>query len=166
MITVEKVNVPAIPLIRELAMKVWPQTYSSILTREQVDYMLEMIYSEASLQEQISEKGHQFVIAYDDKEPVAFASYSPLTEGDSRIFRLHKIYILPGQQGKGIGKKMLDDISADIIPLGAEILELNVNRYNPAKSFYEKIGFAVFREEDIDIGNGYFMNDYVMRKKL
>ena len=32
--------------------------------------------------------------------------------------------------------------------------------------FYEKLGFSVVGEEDIDIGQGYFMNDFVMEKKL
>jgi len=49
---------------------------------------------------------------------------------------------------------------------GASSLQLNVNRNNNAKVFYEKIGFAVIKEEDIDIGNGYLMNDYVMEKKV
>ncbi|MEI9808163.1 MAG: hypothetical protein WDO16_09960 [Bacteroidota bacterium] len=41
-----------------------------------------------------------------------------------------------------------------------------MNRSNNAKLFYEKIGFIVIREEDIDIGNGYLMNDYVMEKQV
>jgi len=41
-----------------------------------------------------------------------------------------------------------------------------VNRQNNAKNFYEKLGFVVIKEEDIDIGNGYFMNDYVMEMML
>jgi ribosomal protein S18 acetylase RimI-like enzyme len=49
---------------------------------------------------------------------------------------------------------------------GATSLLLNVNRNNPTKGFYEKLGFTVIKEEDIDIGNGYFMNDYVMEKKV
>ena len=49
---------------------------------------------------------------------------------------------------------------------GATVLQLNVNRHNTAKSFYEKLGFAVIKEEDIDIGSGYFMNDYIMEKRL
>jgi ribosomal protein S18 acetylase RimI-like enzyme len=43
---------------------------------------------------------------------------------------------------------------------------VNVNRHNKALHFYEKYGFKIIREEDIDIGEGYFMNDYVMELKL
>ena len=48
----------------------------------------------------------------------------------------------------------------------ARSLLLNVNRHNKAISFYKKYGFDIIAEEDIDIGNGYYMNDYVMEKKL
>jgi ribosomal protein S18 acetylase RimI-like enzyme len=48
----------------------------------------------------------------------------------------------------------------------AKALQLQVNRFNKAKEFYEKLGFTVIKTADFDIGNGYFMNDYVMEKKL
>ena len=50
--------------------------------------------------------------------------------------------------------------------MGATSLQLQVNRDNAAKSFYEKLGFVILKEADFDIGNGYFMRDYVMEKKL
>ncbi len=83
-----------------------------------------------------------------------------------QTYKLHKIYVLPSQQGKGSGKFIIDQLTNAMKIKGASALQLNVNRNNPAKSFYEKIGFAVIKEEDIDIGSGYFMNDYVMEKKL
>jgi ribosomal protein S18 acetylase RimI-like enzyme len=65
-----------------------------------------------------------------------------------------------------MGKLVLENIIADIQPNGAKFLELNVNRNNKAVEFYKKLGFRIIAEEDIDIDNGYFMNDYIMRKKL
>lgn len=161
MIQIEKVDASAIPLIRRMALDVWPLTYQDILTTEQVEYMMELIYSTSSLQKQI-DKGHQFIIAYDETIPVAFASYS-VRENDATIVKLQKIYILPNQQGKGLGKLLVDYVKHDIQPLTT--LELNVNRHNKALSFYEKMGFKIIREEDIDIGNGFLMNDYVMQMK-
>jgi Acetyltransferases len=78
------------------------------------------------------------------------------------IYKLHKIYVLPYNQGKGTGKFVITEIIRAISRKGGKGLQLNVNRNNKAKDFYEKMGFVVIREEDIDIGNGYFMNDYVM----
>ena len=151
----------ALPVIQNLANIIWPATYSELVTPQQVDYMMELIYSNSSLQKQI-EKGHQFIIAYDDDKAVAFASYSA-REDNPEVYKLHKIYILPNQQGKGIGKQLIDYIKNDIIP--ASSLQLNVNRNNKALQFYQKIGFKIIAEEDIDIGNGFYMNDYIMEIK-
>ena len=152
-----------IELIRELTFKVWPQTYSSIISKEQIDYMLEMMYINKSLALQMAE-GSQFIIVQDTKKPVGFASYKPVA---INIYKLDKIYILQTQQGKGIGKFVIDYILQQIKDRGAESLQLQVNRNNiNAKSFYEKIGFRIIQEADFEIGNGYFMNDFIMEKKI
>ncbi len=164
MIHFKEAGIKDIPLIRELTYAVWPQTYAEILTPEQTAYMLNMMYSEASLQHQINTQLHRFIIAFSDDNAVGFASWSPAP--GEKIYRLHKIYVLQNQQGKGIGKKLIAHIIAAIRPKGAAILELNVNRNNKARDFYIRQGFRVAREEDIAIGNGYFMNDYVMQKSI
>ena len=152
-----------IPLIRQLTFKVWPQTYAAILSQQQVDYMLEMMYSEPALKKQMTDDACQFIIVYDASEPVGFAAYQEIKP---TAWKLHKIYILSSQQGKGIGKFVIDYITKEIQEKGATVLQLQVNRHNKAKGFYEKIGFSVIEEADFDIGNGFFMNDYVMEKKL
>lgn len=151
-----------IPLIRELTFKVWPQTYSAIITKEQIDFMLEMMYSEASLTDQMN-NGNQFIIINDTNEPVGFAAYQEI---EPSLFKLHKIYILATQQGKGTGKFLINHIIHIIKQLGAVSLQLQVNRDNKARFFYEKNGFTIIQEADFDIGNGFFMNDYVMEKKM
>ena len=49
---------------------------------------------------------------------------------------------------------------------GRDRFTLNVNRYNKALYFYEKHGFTIAQEVDIEIGEGYFMNDYIMKLSL
>jgi ribosomal protein S18 acetylase RimI-like enzyme len=61
---------------------------------------------------------------------------------------------------------MLETIMQVLRTRGGKRLELNVNRYNKARQFYEKLGFTVIKEEDIDIGEGFFMNDYVMARSI
>jgi len=161
MLNIRIAGITDIPLIRELTLRIWPETYSPILSEKQIVYMLDMMYSEASLTSQFN-NGHTFILTYKGDEPVGFASWSGPID---TIFRLHKIYILPQQQGSGIGKYMIDYI-VNALKRDDYCLELNVNRYNKAKFFYEKLGFEVYREEDIDIGSGYFMNDYVLRYRL
>lgn len=151
-----------IPLIRDMAYKIWPVTYGSILTKDQLDYMLGLLYSEKKLGEEM-QKGIQFAMLYDGVQPIGFASIGMI---EPQVYKLHKLYVLPGDQGKGAGKFIINELIKLIKQKGAATLLLNVNRNNPAKGFYEKLGFTVIKEEDVDIGNGYFMNDYVMEKVI
>lgn len=152
-----------IDLIRELTMQVWPQTYIPIIGAQQVAYMLEQFYAPASLQHQM-DNGHTFIICSYNEVPAAFASFSETEPG---IVKLHKLYILPGMQGKGIGRIMIKYITDNIAPLGAKSLRLNVNIHNHAAiAFYGKAGFTKLRDEDIDIGHGYYMNDHVLEMVL
>jgi ribosomal protein S18 acetylase RimI-like enzyme len=147
-----------------LARQIWPETYKDILSGEQLRYMMDLFYSPASLKNQLVDQKHVFILIEDEESAVGFASYS--FKKKPGIWKLHKIYVLPNQQGKGLGKTIIDFIVNDIRPQDATALQLNVNRNNKAKTFYERLGFTVIREEDIDIGNNYFMNDYVMEKNL
>ena len=152
-----------IKTIHHLAEATWAPTYSSILSQEQVDYMFEVIYAEDELAKQMQE-GQTFLLMFEEGEPVGFAAYSIKDEATG-IYKLNKIYLLPGEQGKGYGKTLLSAVENETKQIGAKILDLNVNRYNKAKQFYERSGYHVHQEEDIPIGP-YWMNDYVMRKEL
>lgn len=143
-----------------LAQQIWPVTYGEILSPVQLDYMLQLFYNPASLRKQMTEGKHQFVMVEEDDEAIGFASWSPA--GEPGVFKLHKLYVLPGRQGKGMGRTILQFILDEVRAEGGSTLRLNVNRYNKARQFYERMGFTVVREEDVPIGNNYFMNDYVM----
>lgn len=162
MFNIRKATVEDIPLIRDLCFKVWPQTYAPILSQDRIDYMLEYMYSAESLQRQMN-AGSQFILVYDGDEPVGYAAYFPKGHG---TYKLDKIYVLPSQQGKGTGKFVMDYVIDQITNEGATALQLQVNRNNKAKRFYEKLGFVVIDYQEFDIGHGYIMDDYVMEKKL
>ncbi|HMK05840.1 MAG TPA: GNAT family N-acetyltransferase, partial [Ferruginibacter sp.] len=129
MITVSKVGTESILTIKALAENIWKIAYAAILSPEQMNYMLDLFYSEAALQKQINE-GHQFILAKENallKElntyteysgAVGFASYSVKDTKPGNVspnvYRLHKLYIDPTQQGKGIGKLLVGFIINDI----------------------------------------------------
>ncbi|MES2892064.1 MAG: GNAT family N-acetyltransferase [Bacteroidota bacterium] len=166
MTDIRKVGIESIAIIGSLAHLTWQTAYKDILSLEQMNYMLELIYSPAALTQQITVKGHQFVLIFHEEKPVGFASYSP-REGDADlVYRLHKIYLDPSLKGKGLGLTLINYVINEVRSAGAQQLELNVNRDNVTQTFYKKLGFIILREEDIDIGNGYFMNDYVMSLPL
>lgn len=164
MYTIREATIQDVATIRQLAEQTWWPTYSPILEAGQIAFMLAEIYSHEKLTTQIEQGIQTFLLLLEDEVPVGFAAYSP-REDDPELYKLHKIYCLPSTQGKGYGKTLLNEVIEKVIEAGKKVLELNVNRYNNAKSFYEKMGFSIAYEEDIPIGP-YWMNDYVMRKEL
>ena len=128
--------------------------------------MLNLMYSASSLSGQMISNKHQFLILEIEGRPSGFAAYSKKSDREPTVFRLDKLYLLPTLHGKGFGKKLLTEVEQGARKEGAMKLELNVNRKNPAFYFYTKNGFNILREEDIDIGEGFFMTDYVMIKDL
>lgn len=154
-----------IPTVIHIARQTWPLAYKDILSDDQLEYMLTKFYSISELENQFS-RGYSFILAEDENNNAAgFAVYSQ-QEKNFQIFHLHKIYVLPEFQNLKVGKILLQFISEDIQGMGARVLQLNVNRYNKARFFYEKNGFRIIESVDIPIGQGYFMNDYIMEKKL
>ena len=80
---------------------------------------------------------------------------------------LSKFYVHKSQRGKGVARRMLDLIIEATKTEGLEKIALNVNRYNDlAIGVYEKMGFVLAREEQIDIGQGFIMDDFVYEYRL
>jgi len=159
---IRKASTADIPLVRDLTFRIWPQTYKDLLRPEQIEYMLDLMYSESSLHSQM-ENGVNFIFVYDDEKPVGFAAYEKI---EPMIWKLQKLYILPSQQGKGTGRFVIDHLITELKGKAADALQLQVKRDNPAQHFYKKLGFTIIDEKDFDIGNGYLMQDYIMEKKL
>jgi len=163
---ISKVGIESIPIIQQIAKITWAIAYKEIITNEQLEYMLDKMYSAESLQNQIQVQEHQFILAHFENKPVGFASFNVKQSIPEKIVKLNKIYVGPSQHGKGIGKSLLQFIMNEISLEKVKYLELNVNRQNTAIGFYKKLGFTIVAEEDISIGNGFFMNDYVMQISL
>jgi diamine N-acetyltransferase len=161
MISIFNASSADIHTIQAIADNTWRATYSSILSKDQLQYMLDTIYSTEALSGVMRDGSQEFIIVQDDRGPQGFASFGMRKE-DPTIYKLHKLYVLPENHGKGFGKLLVDEIKRRLTSNNVGTLDLNVNRHNPAKSFYEKLGFKVIYEEDVPIGP-YFMNDYVMR---
>lgn len=165
MIQIEKYTEKDFNSVRTIAEEVWPVAYGAILSKAQLDYMMEMMYSIPSLQKQVNEKLHHFIIAKEKDEPLGFASFEFNYRGTPTT-KIHKIYIYTHLQGKGIGKQLIDYVASEAKKAQQMYLSLNVNRNNTALNFYQRQGFSIVNEEDIVIGNGYFMEDYVMEKSI
>jgi len=99
-----------LPIVRELAYKIWPDAYSDILSKEQLGYMLENFYSISALENQL-ENGHIFLLAEENGVYLGFASYELNCKSSTKT-KLHKIYVLPSTQGTGLGKILLKEFES------------------------------------------------------
>ena len=147
-------------LIASLAGKIWREHYPTIISMEQIEFMLRHRYSEKAITDGIK-NGEEFYLAYLNNTPIAYASF----ENTGREYFLHKFYVDTDLQREGVGSQLFECVLSDI--QSAETIELTVNRQNyKAINFYFKNGFKIKEVADFDIGNGYFMNDFIMIKQL
>jgi N-acetylglutamate synthase-like GNAT family acetyltransferase len=154
-----------IPAIYDLAVKTWKITYPSIISNEQIDYMIEKMYSKEKLNEVIEKKKFNFLLFEIENQLVGFCSIEHNYNNEA-ITRIHKLYVDPEVQGKKIGQQLLANTQVLAVKNNSNKLHLNVNKKNPAVNFYFKQNFSVEREEVLDIGNGFVMDDYVMIKEI
>jgi GNAT superfamily N-acetyltransferase len=162
---IEKISSNEVVRIHKIAHATWPTSYKGIISEEQIIYMLEWMYNLDTLSNQ-AENGHYFFILSEESNDLGFIAIEP-NHMDNSVSKLQKIYVLPSAQGKGIGKKLLEFA----IPYfrdqhNQSTFILNVNKKNKAVDFYKKMNFIIDREEDFDIGNGFLMEDYIMKLEL
>jgi N-acetylglutamate synthase-like GNAT family acetyltransferase len=147
-----------IATIRQIATITWPDAYGTYISKEQLDYMLDMMYSGDSLEDQMN-KGHQFFMAEHNSEAIGFASVS---KEEDNAYKLNKLYVLPTAQKTGAGKALLFKTIDYARSLAASCVYLQVNKQNNAQQFYSKHGFTIREASILEIGGGYIMDDYIM----
>lgn len=161
MFTIRKATKKDVKLIYSLALQVFPATYKEVLSPEQLEYMMEWMYAPANTLRAMDD-GQVYLIMSKDGEDCGYAS---IEQQDTDLFHLQKIYVLPAFQGCGAGKFLFEEVlkyirNAHPAPF---TMELNVNRNNSAVHFYKQMGMTIDREGDFPIGNGFYMNDYIMK---
>lgn len=155
-----------LPVIAVLAEVIWNEYYPAIITRGQIDYMLEKMYAPDRLREQMRQERHIFHLIEEGGTPVGYLSIQE-TDSSLREFFLHKFYILARSRGRGAGQFLFERVVAGLAKRGTGRIRLCVNRGNvKAVNFYFKMGFTIEKTVDTDIGSGFFMNDFVMGRKI
>jgi diamine N-acetyltransferase len=164
MISVQKINNKEdLETIQKLAYEIWPICYKNIVTEAQITYMLVERYAIEVLTAEWEQNEADFYLAFNKEMPVGFASIS---KAANEPCKLHKLYVLTHIHGLGIGKALFNTIKAAAENNMAPNIYLQVNRNNVAVQFYLKQGMQIAEEKDVDIGNGFYMNDYIMTLPL
>jgi RimJ/RimL family protein N-acetyltransferase len=157
MITYRRASEADIATIRRLANEIWHDCYRAILSDEQKAYMLEMMYSEKVIRNELQEGIVWEMMVYKGDD-VGFIS----VEEKNQRLKLHKLYLHPDLQGKGFGSQALKHVLDYGASLHVKDVYLNVNKHNAnAIRAYERMGFVRTDEGVFDIGGGYVMDDFI-----
>lgn len=158
-ITVRPLSACDMPLVIELSRRIWPVAYAGVLTPEQIENLLLRIYNEESLGKELS-AGHRFWAAEEDGIPLGYAS----GYRDGATIWIKKLYVLAAQQGRGIGRLLIDTVIKAFLP--ADDVRLLVNSGNlTAQRFYERNGFSRLAHVPVRMGDFDF-TDFVYGKAI
>lgn len=153
-----------IAVVARLAQEIWSQHFTPIIGASQVEYMLGKFQSAEAILSQI-DSGWEYYLAMVDNEAVGYAGLVP--DISNKRLMLSKLYVRKSARGKGVGKSILGFVERKCSLEGLDTLWLTVNRFNDDPiSWYQKCGFVTVDEVKKDIGGGYFMDDYIMEKKI
>ncbi|CAM3482912.1 GNAT family N-acetyltransferase [Marinicrinis lubricantis] len=149
--------------LARLAAEIWREYYVSIITMEQIDYMIEKFQSVSAMTDQIHHQGYEYYLISHDGFAVGYMS---VRQEEQKLF-LSKFYIKKEYRGRGYASRALAFLEQLCIERNLSHIWLTVNRHNESSiAVYQKKGFQIVREEAADIGNGFIMDDYIMEKEF
>lgn len=146
-----------------LAEEIWNQHFITIISKGQIDYMLEKFQSEKAMTQQISE-GYTYYNFVLDNIIIGYFVICP--KEDNTLF-LSKLYLKQEYRGNGYARQAFEFIKKLAKDKGFQMIWLTVNKHNDdTVAVYKKLGMEVIRTEVTDIGNDYVMDDFVFGYKL
>lgn len=140
--------------ISELLNIIWPECYKEMLSKEQIDYMLEKFMNKDVILKQIN-NDMIFNFVYYNNELAAMFAY---TKHNDHIY-LEKLYAKDIYRGKGLFTYILNYFNSY-----KQNIKLNTCKYNKTLEVYLHVGFEIIDERIHDIGNNFVMDDYILEK--
>ena len=164
LLTIAAAKAAQIPLVQRLAREIWHRHYPSMISVEQIDYMLDHGYSDEALARFFDEPAAGLALASHAQGEVGFAAWYRV---DQATMKLDKLYVLAQHQRAGVGRALIEHVAHRARAAGCDSVTLNVNRGNAsAIAAYERCGFAIHARGDFPIGDGFVMEDFVMVRAL
>lgn len=164
-ISFQSVRVEDLPLVRELAHEIWPRVYPSIISMEQINYMLTQMYDLNELRQEIVVRQISYAFIKHDDATIGYLSWERVPNDESLY--IHKLYMKPEWHGLGIGARALQWLEEQSRNFNGTRMRLRVNRKNhKAIRAYLRHGFVFEYDVCSDFGCGYVMDDHVMGKPL
>ena len=163
-LTVRMLAPADIDAVAALARRVWHSHYPGIISVAQIEYMLAERYAPERIAAELGDPGIAWRVAEVDGWLAGYASTHHRGDGE---LKLDKIYVDLACQRRGVGRALLDDALATARGLACATLILAVNRHNAkAIAFYRARGFEFSGTRVADIGGGFMMDDFIMRRAV
>ena len=145
--------------LEPFAASIWEQHYTPIIGADQVAFMLNKYQSAQAMFDQFS-AGYKYAVVISGGQKAGYFAYDGKAEKD--VF-ISKLYIHKDFRRRGLGRRILDFISKEARALGCMAMTLSVNKDNSDSiQFYTAYGFQTIKAQKVAIGEGYYMDDYVM----
>lgn len=157
---VRRIDAHDLPIVRELAMLIWPRLYRNVVSPVQMDAIISHLFDLDTLEDDMDRRGHRYWLAEINGRAVGFLS----ADGREGQVNIHKVYVLADYRGAGIGKMMMQ---AAIVYFG-DVLSVSLivpKDHDHGIGFSLKSGFTFDHEEPTRVGS-YDLTNYVMRKAL
>ena len=159
------------PLIAGIGRSSFHDAFSRLFRVSQdIEHYLEHTYSEEKISRSLARENNVYFLAFDGTNAVGFTKvkkHSLASQIDS-VWQseLQKIYVLPGAQGAGVGKLLMQEVLKLMEQVQPEYLWLDVIVENDkARRFYEKTGFTRHGDHYFTIGSQQFEYD-LMKKPI
>lgn len=145
--------------IAGLADEIWHQHFQTILSPEQIDYMVEKFQSYPALKSQVEEEGYEYYQTLVDGTLAGYIGIHPETDA---LF-LSKLYLHKDYRGRHIATQTFHFLIDLCKKRGLKKIWLTCNKHNDSSlAVYHHLGFQVTDTQEADIGNGFIMDDYIM----
>jgi ribosomal protein S18 acetylase RimI-like enzyme len=145
--------------LEPFAASIWEQYYTPIIGADQVAFMLEKFQSAQAMFDQFS-AGYKYAVVICGDQKAGYFAYDGKAEKE--VF-ISKLYIHKDFRRRGLGRHILDFIAKETRALGCTAMTLSVNKDNSNSiQFYIAYGFQTIKAQKVAIGEGFYMDDYVM----
>lgn len=149
--------------LADLASEIWHEYWPSLLSEEQIDYMVDKFQSENAIVKQLATENYLYYFLIKDNVKCGYFGISRIKD----YLFLSKLYIKKEYRHQGLGKIAFEKIIEIAKKLGYSSIKLTVNKNNKNTiSAYLKYRLAIVDKTVTDIGNGFVMDDYIMEYSI
>ena len=171
--------------LARVAHEIWHGYWPPIIGQAQTDYMVNTLQSVPALKKAILEDGYQYWLLVDEDGIAGYTGcdiermtgdethdkpfhHSPVVDATwkHRLF-ISKIYLYPRARGKHYASRVIEFYEQLCQNENLPVMYLMVNRRNElGLRAYKGRGFQIMEETEADIGEGFYMIDYIMAKEV